>query len=96
MDTRDTYIAKMKAQLDSWKAQLDQLESQASNSQASQEMNDKIAELKKHRDEAQLHLNNLQQATGEAWEQVKNGVEAAWTHITTAVSNAGDQLKKAA
>jgi hypothetical protein len=98
MDTRDAFVVKMKAQLDQWNAELDQLEARAHLVQAEQQLayHEHLATLRQHCHEAQLRLAQIQQATGGAWEEMRQGVEAAWNLLVQAFAHARarmDELK---
>jgi len=100
MDTRDAFVAKLQAQLDEWNADLDKLEARARKAQADQTItdNEHVTALRQHRDDAQQRLAQMQQATGDAWEDMRQGMEEAWAHIAKAFTNARarlDELKSA-
>lgn len=73
MSTKDEYVAKLKAQLDEWSTDIDALEVKASEAKA--ELSDKyaeqLAELKAKRDEAKVKMAEVQDAAGDAWEELK-------------------------
>ena len=96
MSLRDTYTAKLKAQLDEWNTQIDILEIKAK--QADIELGlvyqQQIQELKQKRDEATTKFDELQEATEEAWEEVKKGGESIWETIKTTFHEAKAKFDK--
>jgi predicted nuclease with TOPRIM domain len=80
MNTKDEYVAKMKAKLEEWSAQIDQLEAKSRElkAQATQEQQERIAELKRRREEAAAKLKEMQEASADSWESLKSGVEQIW------------------
>jgi len=94
MDTRDAFIAKLKAQLDEWDVELDQMEACARKAQTDQQIayHEHIADIRQHRDDFQQRLAQIQQATGNAWEEMTQGVEDAWARIGQAFVNARARL----
>jgi len=88
--TRDEYIAKLKAQLDEWNAQLEQLETKGQNAkaEAQSEYEDQLAALRHRRDEAYQKLDELTQASGDAWEDLQQGCDKAFTALKEGVERA--------
>lgn len=90
MDKRDTFVAKLKAQLDVWNAEIDQLDAGAHKKQAGFQgtyfVN--IAVLRKYRDDAQQRMEEIQRATGIVWEEKKTGIDESWDSINQAFQKA--------
>ncbi len=80
MPTRDKFIARMKAQLDAWRAELDKLESRTEHMQA--DLRDKyrqtIAELRDKQAAAETRLGEIEHAGEQTWADLKEEVEKAW------------------
>ena len=85
MNTRDEYVAKAQAKLDQWNAQIDELEARARQAKAQevQKHQERIADLKRKRDEAQQKLEEIQGAGEDAWGSLKSGAEELWQDLTT-------------
>ncbi|HEY3378760.1 MAG TPA: hypothetical protein VGL77_14830 [Armatimonadota bacterium] len=94
MDTREAFVAKLKAQLDEWNADIDKMEARARQAQADKQIayNEHLVTLKQHRDTAQQQLAQVQQSSGDAWEEMKLGIEAAWARIAEAFTHARARL----
>jgi hypothetical protein len=77
MSNRDTYISKMKLQLDEWNAALDELEAKAR--EAKEDARDRYTiEMSKLRQQSQLaidKLDELKAASEESWESLVAGTE---------------------
>jgi hypothetical protein len=86
MSKRDEFIAKLKTKLDEWNTDLDDLEKKAQNAGAEfkHKYEKQIVELRAKRDEATSKLQQVQNAGGEAWESIKDGMENAWTSLKKA------------
>ena len=95
MDNRDAFVAKLKAQLDDWNAELDQFEARARKARADQQAayNQQLADLRRRRDDAQQRLMQLQQASAEAWDEIKRGADDAWAELASAFANARERLR---
>ena len=94
MDTRDAYVAKLKARLEEWNAEIDKLVARSRQAQADKQIafHEHIATLQQHRDTAQQQLTQLQQASANAWEEMKQGIEDAWARIDQAFAKARTRL----
>ena len=91
MGDKELYQQKMKAQLDEWKAEIDKLKAKASGASADAqlEMNRQIKALESKTEEGKAKLSALAKASEEAWESMKEGMEAAWSSLKSAVSDRG-------
>ncbi|GAB4357675.1 MAG: hypothetical protein Kow0060_11150 [Methylohalobius crimeensis] len=95
MNERDAYVQKMKAKLDEWNAELDKLSAQAEAAEADAklEYQDQIDELEKLRNQARQKLGEVESASDDAWEDVRQGAEAALNEMNNAISNALKRFK---
>ncbi len=95
MNERQAYIEKIKAKLDEWNADIDKLEAQARNAGADAQLrfHQQLDELKASRDDAARQLRELQNASADAWETLRQGAEAAWEEMAKAFKDAADRLK---
>lgn len=93
-DTKQAYQAKVKAQLDKFNAQIDELKAKSEQAKADAKIGyqDKMAELYKKRDAAQLKFQELQQSSGEAWTEMQKGFEKAWAELSSAWENASSKF----
>ena len=90
MDRKDVYQAKLQAQLDEWKADIAKLRAKAEKAQAEARLKymEEVDDLRAQQKKAEARLEALQNAHGEAWKDMKSGVEAAWDEM-------GDAMKRA-
>lgn len=95
MSKRSEYVEKMKTKLDEWNADIDKLEARAKIAEAElkTDYQEQIAVLKRQRDEAKVKLKTLESASDEAWEDIKTGVEMAWSSLNSAVNSALSRFK---
>ena len=95
MEEKELYQKKMKAQLDQWKAEIDRLKATASGASADAQlkMNQHIEALEGKIQEGKTKLAALTETTGEAWRDMKSGVDTAWSALKAAFSDASDKFK---
>lgn len=95
MTTRDAYIKKFKAQLEQWDAQIDRLEAKAreASADAKIEYEQQLRQIRERRDEARAKIDELRRAGGEAWEDIKDGADEAWTACRNAIEAASERFK---
>ncbi|MBV5340077.1 MAG: hypothetical protein J0665_11070 [Deltaproteobacteria bacterium] len=95
MSSRDEYISRMKAKLEQWNADIDTLSARAGEVSADlrSEYNEQIAAMKTKQSAARQKIDELQQAGGSAWEDLKAGLELAWTAIGESIDSAKSRFK---
>ena len=98
MDSRDLFLTKLKAQLDAWNMELAQWEAWAHQAQIDQQQafHAHLVSLRQHRDDVQQRLVLIEQATGDAWQELAQGMDGARACISIAFAQARahlDQLK---
>lgn len=92
---RDAYVKKIQAKLDEWNADIDKLEARAKGAQADAQLacNKRIEEMKTRRDELNTRLQEIRNSSGEAWEDLRSGVELAWESMSEAVQSAWSHFR---
>ena len=95
MSTREVYEKKLRAQLDEWKAELDVLKAKASNAEANAQLEYEhiLAGLKGKHETAKSKLQELERASDDAWEDIKEGLEFAWIELRDAFKSAASRFK---
>lgn len=95
MTTKDEYVRKMHSKLDHWNAEIDKLAAKASQSrtEVGTEYHKQVEELRAKRDEAKNSLERLQSASEGAWEDMKAGLDMAWTAIGEAIDSAKSRFR---
>ncbi|NUM68634.1 hypothetical protein HUU39_25750, partial [candidate division KSB1 bacterium] len=58
------------------------------------EIEEQITELRAKKDAAMLKFNQLQEASDEAWEDIKAGAEKSWTELKGAFKSAFAKFTK--
>lgn len=94
-ETKELYKEKLQAQLDGWKADIAKLKAKADEEAADAQitMRKQFEALEHGIDEAQVKLAELAEASEEAWDSIKAGVESAWGSLKSAVSDAVSKFK---
>lgn len=95
MNSRDEYIRKMQAKLEEWNAEIDTLTAKAGEvkSDVKNEYNEQIESLKAKRAAALQKIEELQHAGESAWEDLKSGLDLAWTAMGEAIDSARSRFK---
>ncbi len=94
MDDKSAYAEKLEARLDQWRAEIDKLQAKAKEASADTQLKykEEIDNLRAQQKEAEQKLNELGEAQGKAWEDLKSGAEAAWDNLGNAVRSAADRF----
>ncbi|MEJ2069211.1 MAG: hypothetical protein P8X65_02785 [Syntrophobacterales bacterium] len=95
VDTKEAYLEKLKAKLDEWNAQIDKLKAKAAQSKADAKIKieKRVGDLETHRREVENKIQQLVQASGPAWKDLKGGVQSAWSKLDEAVRSATEKFK---
>ncbi|MDD5390658.1 MAG: hypothetical protein PHD37_15065 [Gallionellaceae bacterium] len=96
MSTRNDYVESLKQNLDKWNADLAKWEAKAkvarTDMQIEYEM--QLEALRKHREDAMVKLQEVQASSGEAWQDMKAGADAAWASMREAFEKATTHFQK--
>ena len=92
---RDEYVRRLQEKLVEWNAEIDTLVARAGEvkADAKQEYAEQIASLKVKQAAAREKIEELQQSGGSAWEDLKSGIELAWTAMGEAIDSAKSRFK---
>lgn len=95
MSIRDEFVQKMHLQLDKLNAEIDSLEARTdkAKSDTKAEYLKTVESLRSKRDNARERLQKLKEASGDAWSDMKDGVEAAWESLDAAIQSAKSHFK---
>ena len=95
MSTKDEFVRKMHSKLDHWNADIDALSARAAAAEADArvEYQKQIEALRSKRDDARAKLRLLEDASENAWEDMKAGVELAWDVVSESVRSATARFK---
>lgn len=94
MSIKNAYIEKLQARLNEMDAEIESLKSQASVAKADAkiEYEKQIKELQDTQAQAQEKLDEMRNASDDAWQDMKFGVERAWEEFEHATKRAIDRF----
>ncbi len=95
MSSRDEYIHKMQVKLEEWNAEIDTLTAKAGEvtAEVKNEYNEQIESLKAKQIATRQKIEELQHAGESAWEDLKLGIDMAWTAMGEAIDSAKSRFK---
>lgn len=95
MSSRDEYVRKLQEKLGEWNAEIDTLVAKAGEvkADAKNEYAAHIESLKAKQAAAREKIEELQHSGESAWEDLKSGIELAWTAMGEAISSAKSRFK---
>jgi len=94
MNDKELYIQKLRAQMDEWNSDIAKLKAKAAGAKADVqiEMNKQIEALDHRMQEVGAKLSELADASEDAWDSVKKGVESAWGSLKSAFGDAASRF----
>lgn len=95
MSMKDAYVKKLQSKLAEWNAEIDKLKAKADSADADVQLEyyKKIEELRTMQDEANQKLDDLREASDDAWEDIKAGVDSAWDSLSRSVKSAASHFR---
>ena len=95
MSDKTAYTRKLEAEIEEWNAEIDLLRAKAKSASADAQLDyeQQIEDLKSKRDEMEGKLQELNDASAGAWEDVKRGVDRAWKDMSAAVDAAASRFR---
>lgn len=96
MNEKELYQQKKQAQMDQWSADVKKLKAKASEASADAqiELNKEIKTLEGKIKEGKTRLAELSSASEDAWNSIKDGMDAAWDSMKSAFNEAASKFKK--
>jgi len=96
MSTKEAYKQKIEAELELAQAKLAEFKAQAKSSAADTRIkySKQVDELEQKVDATKAKLKEMAEASDDAWEQLKVGVESAWGALNVAIRNAAAKFKQ--
>lgn len=87
MDKKEEYRERLEAQLGEWKAKIESLEARGAKfgAEAKTELMREIEELKQKKVTVKEKWKELQKASGDSWDTVKEGAEKAAADLRSAL-----------
>jgi chromosome segregation ATPase len=95
MQTKDEYLAKLKAQLDEWEDDLAQLREKASDASddVKAKLDEQIAHLKAKWEEGSSRREEIIDAADDKWEAIKDEAEEKWEELKVSVKDSIERVK---
>jgi hypothetical protein len=95
MSIKEEYQKELQEQLDEWGTEIDKLKVVAGKAKAGLqgEYYKEVEDLRCKQLAAQQKLHEVKEASGDAWEDLKGGVEGAWDSLSTGVKSAVSRFK---
>lgn len=95
MSTKEAYKQKVEAELELAQAHLSELKAQAKSvtADARIEYDKQVDALEQQVDATKAKLKELNEASEDTWERLKEGVESAWGALSAAVRDTIAKLK---
>jgi transketolase len=89
-EEKQAYEQKVEARLERWQAQIQELKARAKEADADTraEIAKQLKHLDEHSDEALEKLRDLRDSSGDAWKDVKGGLENSWDSLEKALKAA--------
>ena len=95
MKTKDEYIESLNAELLEWSNQIDVLTAKADHAAAHLKLKyaEDLAILRLKQQQANEKVTELQAASADAWESVKESADKVWEELKTGVNEATAKFK---
>ena len=93
-EKRDEFVQKMQAGLDELNAKIDVLEVKAEKASAGarEEYLKRVADAKAKRNEMNSKITEVKRASGDAWEELRGGLQTSWDALSSSVKSAWEKL----
>jgi uncharacterized protein YhaN len=93
--SREDFVIKLKEKIDLWNADLDKLQARAdqASAEARVKYQQQIEDLHAKRGELEVKMAQLRGAGEGAWDDVRTGMEIAWSSMSEALSSALQRFK---
>jgi hypothetical protein len=94
VSNRDEYVEKMKRKLDQWNAEIDSLEEKtaAARSDVKEKYRAQLQALRGKRDDARARLAQVEAASLDSWEALKEGTGRSWDELRSALQETKDSF----
>ena len=95
MGMKEEYQKELQEQLDEWGVEIDKLKVVAGKAKSGLqgEYYKEVEDLRCKQLEAQKKLYEVKDASGDAWDDLKGGIELAWVALADAVKTAASRFK---
>jgi hypothetical protein len=95
MGMKEEYQKELQGQLDEWGVEIDKLKvvAEKAKSGLQGEYYKEVEDLRCKQLAAQQKLHEVKDASGDAWEDLKEGIEGAWDALSKGVKSAASRFK---
>jgi hypothetical protein len=95
MNKKQEYQKKLQAQLDEGSADIDKLKAKADKAEADAKLDSQkqVEHLRSMKEDASKKMSELNRASDVAWEDLKSGMDSAWSSLGNAVKVATARSK---
>ena len=95
METKEAYKKKLKAQLAEWQAQINLLAAKTENKAADVSIKyaRELDELRSKQRKLSDKVKELEQASGDAWQDIKGNTDQLWNDLKTGIASAISKFK---
>tara|TARA_Y100001933_G_scaffold138185_1_gene137107 strand:- start:378 stop:665 length:288 start_codon:yes stop_codon:yes gene_type:complete len=95
MKNKEEFIKTLHAKIDKWDAEIDRLSAKAAvlEAESREEYYQQLAELKAKRSQIEEKLEKVQQSSGDAWQDLKSGLDLALETMSEALKSAASRFK---
>ena len=95
MDKKEEYREKLEAQFNEWKAKIESLEARGAKftSETKTDLMREIEELRRKKGIVKDKWNELQKASGDSWDTMKEGVEKVAADLKSALERVLSRFK---
>lgn len=96
MINRNEYVENLKTHLDQWNGEIAKWEAKAKIARTDLRIDYEmqLEALRKQRDEAKQKLDELQKTAGDAWQDLAQGADEAWSKMREALEKASSHFQK--
>jgi hypothetical protein len=93
---KDEFVAKLKTQMDSLDKKIAEMEdkSQDKSAEARAKWDQRVEKLKERRVELDAQLEKVKASSGDAWRELRDGTQRAWSEFAGAVRSAAEEFDK--
>jgi hypothetical protein len=94
--SKDEFVAELRKRLDQLDTKIGELRSKAAEAAADAKpaIEKQITELSKKRDEYAKKVEEVQSSAGDAWKELRAGMDKAWGDLSKGISDAWEKFKK--
>jgi Tfp pilus assembly protein PilO len=92
---RNSFETRLETEIDKMDARIEELKAKFKKASADAKIKyqQQLNEIEENRDQLKMQLQKLKNSSGEAWQEISNGLEKAANDLKDTVSNVYDKFK---